>query len=480
MPPRIFPPPTGEGPKRFTDYTWIQATSPTTIILVVTFLVLLLVGLVAIRVIRERRRKRTLIAREIDEIRQTCIQKKLDEGHADFLLHLAQLGELDYPSRIVKSIITFDRCVGRFIDSLPSYRKRRDDPDVQKLSQIRVRLGFHEALAGKYLPTTRELSGGEQFLIKIAGRDVGRFFRASVIDVDEIAITISYLDDAGIPVPVYTGEELDVRFTRLNDGEYAFMSKIIERRDDLQVPGYTIEHATTLRRTAKRGDLRVKVRIPIRFYRIEIVDMEALEKKRKDALKWKPIIVTPEEMPSDGEAFPTGFDGSLEQNQRGGARMMTTEDLEGSEGGIPADGMEEGRGETEKLTVPKNPWTGLRSGRKKHRRGKKGEEEVFVKEDLDGVDLFSATIMNVGRGGASIISEHYIPQGEFLRFDPNYRGEFPVGGLIAQVLRLETMRDGQYRFNLKFVRMLRATSEKLGKKVLERDREESLKRAGLA
>ena len=128
----------------------------------------------------------------------------------------------------------------------------------------------------------------------------------------------------------------------------------------------------------------------------------------------------------------------------------------------------------------RNPLMELGSARKKKRRRKKGgEEEIFVEENLDGIEMYNAMIMNVSRGGASVISDHFVPQGEFTRFDPNYRGEFPVGGLIAQVVRYENTRDGKYRLNLKFVRMSRAIGEKLGKKVLERDREESLKRAGL-
>src|SRR5437867_1290891 len=246
------------------------------------FLLLVSLALSALKAQKMRRLRRAQEKAKTDSFLLQCRLTTAERSLLEEVVHASE----EPLARVVKLVLCFDRGVDRYLESLPLQAGDEHLLILRRLKTLRTKLALNRVLPGVTLVSTREISLGQVFLLRLSAEPKGKVFAGTLIDFDDAGLLVRLKGSEPIEAePASTpasgprsafgerGAKLEAYFLRQNDGGYHFSTRIkaVLRGNETL---FQLSHPRRLRREQRRDYFRVPVRQEICF---RIVGPEILD-----------------------------------------------------------------------------------------------------------------------------------------------------------------------------------------------------------
>ena len=381
-------------------------------------LILLCTGIVALfalhfyRLLRRRRE-----AQERFDLQGR--ESGLEPDHIRTLRAVARKSGMKNPLQLLQSVHVFDRYLGEHTDSVAAHDP--GDPVLEQVGRIRTLLGFDQVPPELPLRTTRQVEPGLTLMAWAQPSGPDSHSPWLVVSRDErgIAVVPMLKEDSKVLDGLEPGEYLNARFWRPGDTEYRFRSRVLDI--DPKSASVTIGHARRLERLQNRDFFRLEVHFTMSLLALPEGD-ETVARAGAELAAVEEVLARAEEAAEARAAPATEGEGRASQ-----AGEATTGDREAG-----ADAAREAGAPPQDAGAPT--------------AAAREEGETI---DLDGLPRIDAEVVNLSGGGLSVVVHEPVPLASRLMVAPDFRGPFPLAGVICQLVRTIEEPDGtnlQLRF----------------------------------
>ena len=365
-------------------------------------LILLFVGIAALfglhfyRVLRLRRETQ-------ERFEQQARESGLESEHLRTLRAVARKSKMKNPLLLLQSVHMFDRYLGDYTDRLAA--RDPGDPVLGQVGRIRGLLGFDQVPPELPLRTTRQVEPGLTLVAWAQERGPHTHSPWLVVSRDEGGIEVVPMlkEDTKELEVLEPGEYLNARFWRPGDTEYSFRTRVLEI--DPKAPSVTIRHARRLERVQNRDFFRLEVNFGLTLLAVPEGE-EGAAQAGAELVEAEEVLARAEEAAEAREAGP----------REGEPRDGDPEAAAGRGDGGGAPG--------EAAATPDDA------------AGAAAEpEDADETIDLEGVPRIEADVLNISGGGLSAVVHEVVPPTSRLMVAPDFRGPFPLAGVICQLVR---------------------------------------------
>lgn len=238
---------------------WPVAARPTLVALALIF-ALLFVSAILIEFLRERRARRNRVKREWETVQEIVKEKGLSDREWRLVETIIREHSPTSPIQVVTVRRHFNRCVAAYMDSLRQIGNESKYAETGlQLRDLRVRFALDFVPFNQHLETTRELSQGQTVLGSKTGEGSFRWFRMTVVSVDEayLHLAVDHTKREEPPPALRVGDELRCRLWREDDARYAFTATVSHLEET--PPRVLAWHTATLKRIQARAYYRVRL-----------------------------------------------------------------------------------------------------------------------------------------------------------------------------------------------------------------------------
>ena len=386
-----------------------------------TVLYLLCIGLVLIVFFYAKRRYRHWREEE-SQFRQLGREHGLKSRQIEFLRKAGRRRRLKSPRRLLTSASSFERHIGDYATDLAA--KDLDHPDLKRIAEIREALGFDELPPAQALTSTRQVEKGQTFLIWEETDHKEGFAPWIVVDRHEAALTVSPLlkadDHLGDQrAALRTGDEVSVRFWREGDTEYRFHTRVLDIGGESSV---LLRHTGEVERLQQRDFVRVHVDFPVTLYLLD------------------------EETANQDDVH----------SEQAAVAML--------DGGGSADGESDTGGEDPSSD---GGWEALDDGDPSADGDQVGDRGLADEHQLDAAPQIQGQVVNISAGGMGVLLREPLPNTKRWLVAPDFRGTFPLAGILCTVVGDQKSRGDATLVKLKFDKLTSAAERDIVKQVYE-------------
>lgn len=203
-----------------------------TTLLVVAFALL---GLLAVAVFLEVRRRRALRLQRIDRewrnVENIAEERGLDQDQVGRLRAMIEEFASDEPLRVVTLRKEFDQCVAKAMNALWKREDREHfESEGRALRHIRERLGLDHVPLAQQITSTRNLAHDQAVLIGVPADGRREWHPAHVGTVDEAFFDVSP-ESSGKHPALQPGDTVRFRLNRPSDARYSFATELAKAED---------------------------------------------------------------------------------------------------------------------------------------------------------------------------------------------------------------------------------------------------------
>ncbi|OGS33747.1 MAG: hypothetical protein A2293_14435 [Elusimicrobia bacterium RIFOXYB2_FULL_49_7] len=264
--------------------TWPSA-SKTSILVLILFLVVGLIGFGSVMLWRYLRRKEENARLSWERFDMAALNHNLNNPEQETLRRIIHQSRVPDPESIFKNILSFEIGIARDINNHVSDRESLAGL-AQTVASLRDKLGYSRLPEGTRLYSSRELGVGQPVAITFSKDPSDERIMTRVHDVSELELALSLPQDKQERVPSLPGTPLFCNLFQPKDAEYFFDSRLL--RKDGSGHFLYITHVAEMGRRQLREFVRLDVKNEAAF---RVVRSDAAPQVVKDAKRSKGLVI---------------------------------------------------------------------------------------------------------------------------------------------------------------------------------------------
>ncbi len=219
-----------------------ETADTATLIWIVVILVSIPLILVATYILTKKARQRMAKRRSYDDLEKIAGEKGLNYLEQVTAERMVEASNLKRPAQLLTSIDVFDQAATARMQEAQKMPWLKMEEQVERLASLREKLGFRHLPADRAPRTTRELALDQKLYVLARGQKGFRLLSASVVNLDELAITTETFHDSEGSVRFQRHKDMWVFFWSDPGREYRFSSCVL-KEVERPVPYLMLRHS---------------------------------------------------------------------------------------------------------------------------------------------------------------------------------------------------------------------------------------------
>ncbi|KMQ51624.1 hypothetical protein CHISP_1381 [Chitinispirillum alkaliphilum] len=176
------------------------------------------------------------------------------------------------PQIIFQSISLYERCLDAYVQNFLSVSPSSEsvEHEEQVLGNLRKKMGYNFLAYEHPMVSTRNLSIGQKVSIVSADNKSVLIQNATVVKNRELSFVLQYNAEKEEVVNLLPGTQVNIVFTRYNDGAYGVNVKVKK----LESGTIELMHTLKLKRNQLRQHIRVEASMSLKFRLIKTMNQE--------------------------------------------------------------------------------------------------------------------------------------------------------------------------------------------------------------
>lgn len=213
-----------------------------TLVWIVLIIVSIPLALIAIHTLRKKARRQAALQSSYDDLEKIGGEKDLNYLEQVTAERMVAAANLQKPAALLSSIDVFDQAASAWMKKVQEGPWLQMDEQVERLTSLREKLGFRYLPQDRQPQTTRELALDQKLYMLARSQKGFRLLSASVVDLDDLAITTEIFRDSSGFVRFQKQRDMWIFFWSNLGREYRFSSCVL-KEVERPVPYLMLRHS---------------------------------------------------------------------------------------------------------------------------------------------------------------------------------------------------------------------------------------------